>query len=180
MKNSEMTSEQINRRRAEQTTEEYKAKKRDRDRKYAEENKNKLCKRCNINKRGRASVQICEECRIKELLEKGINPREKLTPEEAKRRRKERKKEKYSRNNDWINNFKKDKTCAMCGYNKHSEILHFHHTKKDKEFSISQKKDKSLDILKAEIEKCILLCPNCHNWLHCIVRKNNSSVALKK
>ena len=147
MKNSERSSEQIKRRRAEQTTEEYRIRKRERDKKY------------------------------REL--RGIIPKEILSPEEAKRRLRERKrlqkKQKYDRNNDWINNFKKNKTCAMCGYNEHQEILQFHHTRKDKEFNISKKKDKSLDTLKAEIEKCILLCPNCHNWLHCIVRKNNSS-----
>lgn len=128
----------IEEKRAKQRTEEYKIKKRLRDKKY------------------------------REL--KVFKPREKLSPEEAKNRLKERKKKqkkaKFERNNDWINRYKRLMGCISCGYKEHSEILHFHHKRGNKDFNISKRKDKSLETLKKEIEKCILLCPNCHMWLH--------------
>jgi hypothetical protein len=145
MKISEMTPEQIETRRASQRTEEYKRDKRLRDEKYRERKNN--------------------------LLENKIKKREKLSPEESKRRRREREKVKKKRRNDknkqWLIDHKKEKSCSMCGYNIHTEILQFHHTDpKNKEFEVARKKDKSLDSLKKEIEKCVLLCPNCHSWLH--------------
>ena len=66
--------------------------------------------------------------------------------------------------------YKKGKSCTSCGYNEHPEILQFHHkNKREKEFTIgnisaTNRKDKAL--IKKEIEKCILLCPNCHFLLH--------------
>ena len=63
-------------------------------------------------------------------------------------------------------NYKKDKCCALCGYKEHTEILHFHHNKGNKSFDISDKNQVNNEILKKEIEKCILLCPNCHAWIH--------------
>lgn len=58
--------------------------------------------------------------------------------------------------------------CSVCGYDKCSGALDFHHIDpKLKEFSISRwdKKDFS-DELKAELDKCILICSNCHRELH--------------
>lgn len=140
----------IEQKRAYQRTEQYKIKKRIRDIKY----------------------------RMKK--NPNLKTREYLSPEEAERRRKERKKKEKARkrekNDEWIENYKKDKKCSMCGFNKHTEILQFHHIKKDKLFSISQNKDKSLDTIKTEIEKCILLCPNCHLWLHHVLRKQKIKI----
>jgi hypothetical protein len=53
--------------------------------------------------------------------------------------------------------------CVMCGYNKSDYSLHFHHVdKSQKEFTISEKIDRKFSNLKKEVEKCILLCANCH------------------
>ena len=52
--------------------------------------------------------------------------------------------------------------CMLCGYKKCTRALTFHHldpTKKD--FTISGK-SWSAEKLKAEADKCILLCANCH------------------
>ena len=90
MKNSERTLEQIKERRTSQRTEGYKMKKRLRDERYRrkkgiQKNEEKLCVRCGKNKRGKSSVQICQECRDKEETEKELKKRKKLSPEEAKR-----------------------------------------------------------------------------------------------
>src|SRR3989344_4456537 len=63
--------------------------------------------------------------------------------------------------------YKKDKCCTFCGYKEYPEILQFHHKNtKDKSFDISTFRKKKLALLKTEMDKCILLCSNCHSWLH--------------
>ena len=57
--------------------------------------------------------------------------------------------------------------CQKCGYNKSMWALEFHHldpTKKD--FNISGSNCKSLEIEKQEVDKCILVCSNCHSEIH--------------
>lgn len=56
--------------------------------------------------------------------------------------------------------------CEICGYNKCIQALEFHHldpTQKD--FSISGG-TKSFERLKPEVDKCILVCSNCHKEIH--------------
>ena len=57
--------------------------------------------------------------------------------------------------------------CERCGYNKCNRALEFHHldpTKKD--FGVSQNINRNINDLKAEVDKCILLCSNCHAEVH--------------
>ena len=57
--------------------------------------------------------------------------------------------------------------CQICGYNKCIEALDFHHINpKDKTFNIATKMGMSFEKLKPELDKCILLCSNCHRELH--------------
>jgi len=59
--------------------------------------------------------------------------------------------------------------CSICGYNKNSSALAFHHINpKDKSFpldlrSLSNRKQVKID---AELAKCVLICNNCHAELH--------------
>lgn len=55
--------------------------------------------------------------------------------------------------------------CALCGYDKYIGALAFHHTDPTlKEFGISGRgQTYSLERLRQEISKCILLCHNCHS-----------------
>ena len=56
--------------------------------------------------------------------------------------------------------------CTVCGYNRCMPNMIFHHldpTKK--EFSITGQ-TKSFERLKAEVDKCILLCCRCHGEVH--------------
>ena len=67
---------------------------------------------------------------------------------------------------------KQSQGCAICGYNKCSRALDFHHVNpKDKKFncSINNFQRKSAEVFAIEIQKCILLCRNCHSEIHEIV-----------
>ena len=56
--------------------------------------------------------------------------------------------------------------CLKCGYNKYFGNLTFHHRDPlQKDFQISGKSI-SFDKLKSEVDKCELLCHNCHGELH--------------
>ena len=69
----------------------------------------------------------------------------------------------------FLRDYKKDKCCAHCGWNEHPEILNFHHldpSKKEFGFAGSAIGNLSLKRIMDEIDKCILLCPTCHQWLH--------------
>ena len=79
------------------------------------------------------------------------------------------------RNRNFLKTYKVDKKCEFCGYNKHPGILEFHHKdKNDKTDEVSRltKSLKSIYTIKKEIEKCILICPNCHRELHLLERTN--------
>lgn len=76
-------------------------------------------------------------------------------------------KEKYIANRDFVNSLK-DK-CCICGYDKNKAALEWHHTDNNKEFTINKLAKNAITnkerILK-EIEKCILVCANCHREIH--------------
>lgn len=70
---------------------------------------------------------------------------------------------------EYISKLRKISKCKICGYNKHPEVLVFHHRKSSKDnkwINILRGGSYSLKLLKKEIEKCDILCPNCHQWLH--------------
>lgn len=56
--------------------------------------------------------------------------------------------------------------CQICGYDRCINALEFHHVNpEEKDFTISGG-TKSFDTLKPEIDKCILVCSNCHREIH--------------
>lgn len=63
--------------------------------------------------------------------------------------------------------------CSKCGFDKNIIALEFHHKDDNKEFSISKIYNKSWNVVKNEIEKCILLCSNCHRIHHSKIRDDN-------
>lgn len=67
----------------------------------------------------------------------------------------------------YIEDFKKTHKCAVCGESR-PWCLDFHHKDPStKNFEIgSNVTTTSLETLKKEIDKCILLCANCHRDLH--------------
>lgn len=57
--------------------------------------------------------------------------------------------------------------CCLCGYNKAKAALELHHLNPEyKEFAISQCLNRAWNTLHIEIQKCILVCANCHREIH--------------
>ena len=59
--------------------------------------------------------------------------------------------------------------CEICGYSKNLAALDFHHKNPDeKEFQLDMRQlsNCSLEKLESELNKCIILCANCHRELH--------------
>lgn len=112
----------------------------------------KYCSRCKSDKpinefyqrRGKeGGSTYCKMCTTKQTIERQRSFKEKLV--------------KY-----------KGGYCEKCGYNKYIGALEFHHldpTQKD--FNISYGKGYSFnDKIKKELDKCILVCANCHREIH--------------
>ena len=85
---------------------------------------------------------------------------EKLTNYELLKQRRYRVKEE-------LVNYKGGK-CCICGYNKYIGALEFHHLDSSiKDFGIAQNSSyRNIDALKKEVDKCILVCANCHREIH--------------
>ena len=78
---------------------------------------------------------------------------------------------------DYMQNMKSQLHCVVCGQ-RHPATLHFHHLNSDdKVFNISDAVNRglSLDRIKKEIEKCIVLCANCHFKRHYDIRKKKQT-----
>ena len=58
--------------------------------------------------------------------------------------------------------------CERCGYSRCLEALDFHHTDPTKkDFSISSKGyTRSWKRVQAELDKCVMICANCHREVH--------------
>ena len=58
--------------------------------------------------------------------------------------------------------------CSRCGYDKCLDALDFHHLDESKkEFNLSRKgHTRSWKKVKEELDKCVLLCANCHREVH--------------
>jgi len=58
--------------------------------------------------------------------------------------------------------------CCICGYNKYIGALDFHHLDStQKDFEIGSKGyTRAWSKVKEELDKCILVCANCHREIH--------------
>jgi len=62
---------------------------------------------------------------------------------------------------------RKNNGCVICGYDKCKSALDFHHVEpKIKSFSLIRKRRLSLNEWLTELDKCALLCSNCHREMH--------------
>jgi hypothetical protein len=58
--------------------------------------------------------------------------------------------------------------CVRCAYNRCIKAMTFHHRDlATKEFTVSEMLDRAWPVLAAELDKCDLLCFNCHMEEHC-------------
>jgi hypothetical protein len=73
--------------------------------------------------------------------------------------------------------------CAICGYNKCITALVFHHVNpEDKKFCINMRNmtDKHVKSIVKEVQKCILLCMNCHAEVHYKeLERNENNIKIK-
>ncbi|MDD5193722.1 MAG: hypothetical protein PHF67_04005 [Candidatus Nanoarchaeia archaeon] len=71
----------------------------------------------------------------------------------------------------WFEDYKSNLKCTKCSEN-HPAVIEFHH-KNNKDFDIAEMTHEgySVNRIKKEIEKCIVLCSNCHRKEH---YKNNN------
>lgn len=61
--------------------------------------------------------------------------------------------------------------CQICGYNKCNDALEFHHIDpEEKEIDPAKLRGLKWEHQKAELDKCILLCSNCHREVHSKIR----------
>jgi 5-methylcytosine-specific restriction endonuclease McrA len=57
--------------------------------------------------------------------------------------------------------------CQVCGYSRCLRAMVFHHLDPAlKDFQIGSGHAKSWDRIRAELDKCVLLCCRCHNEVH--------------
>ncbi len=70
--------------------------------------------------------------------------------------------------------------CIVCNYDKCIAALSFHHIDPlEKEFGISSNLTKPFEVLKIELNKCIIVCSNCHSEVHAEMIELDEYVALQ-
>ena len=91
------------------------------------------------------------------------------TPAEARSRLaadKRRSEKAYALRRALVDNLKLKQGCADCGYRAHPAALTFDHlpgnTKVDDIARLANRRRGGLDVLRAEIAKCEVVCANCH------------------
>ena len=129
----------------------------------------KICCRCNQeitldnflwkNKEKNIKHSYCKIC-YKQIRKKSYENNKKYYIEKNQRLRK--------RNLEWYKNYKNNLKCEKCGES-HIACLDFHHKneiEKTIEVSLMPRGCFSIERIKEEIEKCVILCANCHRKYH--------------
>ena len=66
--------------------------------------------------------------------------------------------------------------CEFCGYDRCVEALDFHHKDpSEKDFGIAEKgRTRDFELIKKELDKCVMLCANCHREEHARLKLDDS------
>jgi hypothetical protein len=125
----------------------------------------KTCNKCGLKKsvlgfhratRNAGGYQnTCKECR------KVIDSNYYLTSN-----KKEKIKEYKNKNLEVMRAYKANCGCCLCKKEFEPVALDFHHKEDNKEFGIANRIHMSWKSLLVEIEKCVVLCANCHRKVH--------------
>ena len=125
----------------------------------------KVCSKCKenksldeFNKHKYGLTAWCKIC-VRERSKKYYNDNRNTLNEKHKQLSKEKR--------QWFDDYKKTLKCVKCNED-HISCLEFHHIDSTtKDFGISSAvRYKNKEKLFKEIEKCIVLCSNCHRKLH--------------
>lgn len=80
----------------------------------------------------------------------------------------------YKKKKQFIDNQKEK--CAKCGESR-TYVLDYHHKdSNEKDFTIGKVKKGSLDLIQKEIDKCVVLCANCHREFHYLEKEQNMTL----
>ena|SRR5208337_3207565 len=73
------------------------------------------------------------------------------------------------RNKKWLDQYKLERGCKVCGFKEHPSALDFHHrdpAQKSFEIGSLHRKGWSLKRIQEEVNKCDILCANHHRMKH--------------
>lgn len=129
-----------------------------------------ICSKCNIpkenelfhwkNKKKGKRQSVCIDCK------KGIDNNHYATNETRRKKLRANANASIKRNKRFVRLLKMLLKCSKCG-DKRWYVLDFHHVgKKEKEIGDMIRRGTSLENLKKELRKCIVLCSNCHREEH--------------
>lgn len=129
----------------------------------------KICTRCGVEKpltefnfknkeQGKYQSQ-CKECQ-RENARKNYYQKYKYTSVERYKRNRKIHRQRVKQYLDEI----RAKGCIICGENCPC-CIDFHHLR-EKTFNLAEAKEKSRISTEEELQKCVLLCANCHRKLH--------------
>lgn len=111
------------------------------------------------NKKRQVLLGICKECKRSNdrlYYQNNTQRREKLALT---------RKANADKTKQFIQDYKAHRGCAHCGDTRYY-VLDFHHPDQNKEYEVSQMHGFSLEKIIREIEKCEVLCANCHREEH--------------
>ena len=84
----------------------------------------------------------------------------------------------YEKRKQWVSSIKEQCKCAKCG-EKRSYLLDFHHldpTQKDNTIARLTSNSATRQRIQNEIDKCIVLCANCHREFHYLEHNNGITI----
>jgi hypothetical protein len=137
--------------------------------------KNKTCPKCELEKElGEfAKNKTCKDG-LQRICKYCVAKQSKKSYNKNPQKYKERILKQNIKSVELVDNFKKQNPCAKCGETR-IWVLDFHHIEgSNKESNIGNLRGSGCIIqIKNEINKCIILCKNCHYDFHYLEKINN-------